>query len=70
MENLRRREDGFVILEMMRQIMGLGPEMWGSSIIGFGDYHYRYASGRESDIFLAGFAHRKQNLSLYVRFRV
>ena len=69
-ENLRRREDGFVILEMMRQITGLGPEMWGPDIIGFGDYHYKYASGRESDIFLTGFALRKQNLSLYRRVRV
>ncbi len=65
-DNPRRREDGFAILEMMRQITGLEPEMWGPSIIGFGDYHYQYASGREGDIFLVGFAPRKQNLSLYL----
>ena len=66
-ENLWRREDGFGILEMMRQITGLEPEMWEPNIIGFGDYHYKYTSGREGDIFLAGFALRKQNLSLYRR---
>lgn len=65
-ENKRRREDGFALLEMMKEITGLEPEMWGSSIIGFGDYHYKYASGREGDIFLTGFSPRKQSLSLYV----
>ena len=65
-ENKRRREDGFALLEMMKEITGLEPEMWGPSIIGFGDYHYRYESGREGDIFLTGFSPRKQSLSLYV----
>ena len=65
-ENKRRREDGFTLLEMMKEITGLEPEMWGPSIIGFGDYHYRYESGREGDIFLTGFSPRKQSLSLYV----
>jgi len=65
-ENKRRREDGSTILEMMKQITGMEPEMWGPTIIGFGDYHYKYASGREGDMFLTGFSPRKQNLSLYV----
>ncbi len=65
-ENKRRREDGKTILEMMRRITGMEPEMWGPTIIGFGDYHYKYDSGREGDIFLTGFSPRKQNLSLYV----
>ncbi len=65
-ENKRRREDGNTILEMMKQITGMEPEMWGPSIIGFGDYHYKYDSGREGDMFLTGFSPRKQNLSLYV----
>ena len=65
-ENKRRREDGSAILEMMKQITGMEPEMWGPTIIGFGDYHYKYASGREGDMFLTGFSPRKQNLSLYV----
>ena len=65
-ENSRRRTDGLAILAMMRQITGLEPEMWGPSIIGFGDYHYKYDSGREGDFFLTGFSPRKQNLTLYI----
>lgn len=65
-ENGRRREDGIALLEMMREITGLEPEMWGPSIVGFGDLHYKYESGREGDIFLMGFSPRKRSLSLYV----
>ena len=65
-ENRRRREDGFTLLKMMREITGLEPEMWGPSIIGFGSYHYKYESGRGGDIFLTGFSPRKQSLSLYI----
>lgn len=65
-ENKRRREDGFALLEMMRGITGLDPEMWGPSIIGFGDCHYKYESGREGDMFLIGFSPRKRSLSLYI----
>ena len=65
-ENKRRREDGFTVLKMMKEITGLEPEMWGPSIIGFGSYHYKYESGREGDIFLTGFSPRKQSMSLYI----
>ena len=65
-ENKRRREDGFTLLEMMKEITKLEPEMWGPSIIGFGSYHYKYESGREGEIFLTGFSPRKQSLSLYI----
>ena len=65
-KNKRRREDGFTLLEMMREITKLEPEMWGPSIIGFGSYHYKYESGREGEIFLTGFSPRKQSLSLYI----
>ncbi len=65
-ENKRRREDGAALLEMMREITGLEPEMWGPSIVGFGDVHYKYESGREGDMFLIGFSPRKRSLSLYV----
>ena len=64
--NPRRRQDGFAVLAMMREITGLEPEMWGPSIIGFGDYHYQYESGREGDFFLTGFSPRKQSLTLYI----
>ena len=65
-ESKTRREDGFRVLQLMREVTGLEPEMWGPSIIGFGDYHYRYESGREGDFFLTGFSPRKQSLSLYI----
>ncbi len=61
----RTRQDSFTILELMKQITGMEPEMWGSSIIGFGSYHYKYESGREGDTILAGFSPRKQNLTVY-----
>jgi hypothetical protein len=54
------------VLQLMAEVTGAEPKMWGDSIIGFGNYHYKYASGREGDWFLAGFAPRKQNLTLYI----
>ena len=65
-EHDKRREDSFVVLEMMKEITGEEPRMWGPSIVGFGSYHYKYESGREGDFFLAGFSPRKQNLTLYI----
>jgi hypothetical protein len=65
-ENETKREDSFTILELMQQVTGSEPIMWGDSIIGFGSYHYKYASGREADWFLTGFSPRVQNLTLYI----
>jgi hypothetical protein len=65
-ENEKKREDSFAILKLMEEITGAPPKMWGDSIIGFGSYHYRYASGREADWFLVGFSPRVQNLTLYI----
>lgn len=62
----RKRQDCYAVLEMMREITGEEPRMYGASIVGFGQYHYKYASGREGDSPLVGFSPRKQNLSLYV----
>ncbi|MEW5987493.1 MAG: DUF1801 domain-containing protein [Chloroflexota bacterium] len=62
----RKRQDCYTILELMREATGAEPKMWGDSIVGFGRYHYKYASGREGDWFLAGFSPRKQNLTLYI----
>jgi len=59
------RRDCFKILEIMRKASKAEPGMWGSSIVGFGNYHYKYASGREGDWFIIGFSPRKQNLTLY-----
>jgi hypothetical protein len=65
-ENERKRADSFAILELMREVTGEEPAMWGDSIVGFGSYHYRYASGREGDWFVVGFSPRVQNLTLYI----
>ena len=62
----QKREDSYVILELMKKITKCEPKMWGSSIVGFGSYHYKYESGREGDICLIGFSPRKQNLTLYI----
>lgn len=61
----QKREDCFKILQMLKTITGLEPKMWGS-IVGFGDYHYKYESGREGDFFRSGFSPRAQNLTVYV----
>ena len=60
-----RREDCYTILEIMKKATKAEPKMWGTSIVGFGDYHYKYASGRENDWFITGFSPRVQNLTLY-----
>jgi len=62
----KKRRDCYTILELMKQVTGKEPKMWGDSIVGFGSYHYRYKSGRQGDWFLAGFSPRKQNLTLYI----
>ena len=65
-EHAGRREDAFVLLDMLGKITGEPARMWGPSIIGFGQYHYVYESGREGDHFLTGFAPRKANMVVYV----
>ena len=62
----QKRNDCLEILKMMKQITKEEPEMWGSSIVGFGRYHYKGKSGREGDWMLTGFSPRKQNLTLYL----
>jgi hypothetical protein len=61
-----KRADSFEILKIMKQVTKEEPKMWGSSIIGFGNVHYKYDSGREGDWFITGFSPRNQNLTLYV----
>jgi hypothetical protein len=65
-EDQKKRDDSYVLLNLMKKITGEAPQMWGASIIGFGKYHYKYESGREGDWFLTGFSPRKQNLTLYI----
>lgn len=61
-----KRKDAFELLEIMREVTGFEPKMWGSGIIGYGKYHYRYESGHEGDAPLAGFSPRKDAISLYL----
>jgi len=60
------RKDCYEILKIMKQVTKAEPKMWGASIVGFGSYHYKGASGREGDWMLTGFSPRKQNLTLYL----
>ncbi|MCA9987749.1 MAG: DUF1801 domain-containing protein, partial [Anaerolineales bacterium] len=64
-EHKTRRADGLTLLKMMEEITGEDAVMWGSSIVGFGSYHYKYESGREGDMPLVGFSPRKQSMTLY-----
>lgn len=65
-EHTGRREDAFALLKLMEEITGEEAVIWGESIIGFGTCHYRYESGREGDMPLAGFSPRKANLVVYL----
>ncbi|MDB5036117.1 MAG: hypothetical protein JWQ98_3358 [Chlorobi bacterium] len=62
----KKRDDSRVILDLMKGATGMEPRMWGSSMIGFGQYHYVYESGREGDWFITGFSPRKANLTIYI----
>ncbi len=61
-----KRQDAFKLLEMMERLSGYNAKMWGASIIGFGQYHYKYDSGREGDMMRIGFSPRKAKHSLYI----
>ncbi len=65
-KNTRRREDSFEVLKLMQEVTQEEPVMWGDSIVGFGSYHYKYASGREADWLATGFSPRKQYLTVYI----
>jgi len=62
----QKKADSFRLVELMREWSGCEPRMWGPTIIGFGSYHYKYASGHEGDAPLIGFSPRKAEFSLYV----
>ncbi len=67
-ENQRRREDSFELLDLIKSVTKEEPTMWGTSIVGFGLYHYRYKSGREGDWFKTGFSPRKRSLTIYLGY--
>lgn len=62
----QKKQDSYTLLKLMQEETGFEPVMWGPSIIGFGSYHYKYASGHEGDSALVGFSPRKSAISLYV----
>lgn len=61
-----KKADCEEVLGMMQEATGEPPRMWGKSIVGFGSYHYKFASGREGDWMLCGFSPRKRNLTIYI----
>jgi len=65
-ENEQKKADSFELIKLMREWSGFEPKMWGPTIIGFGSYHYKYASGHEGDMPIIGFSPRKAEFSLYV----
>lgn len=65
-ENEKKKQDSFKLIELMKKWSGFEPKMWGPTIIGFGSYHYKYASGHEGEAPLIGFSPRKNEFSLYV----
>ena len=64
-ESLKKREDAYQLLDIFTETTGFQAKMWGTSIIGFGSYHYKYESGHEGDAPLVGFSPRKAKISLY-----
>lgn len=61
-----RRQDCQTVAALMKRVTKTEPRLWGTAIVGYGDFHYEYASGREGDWFVAGFSPRKQHLVLYL----
>lgn len=62
----KRRKDFSAIIDLIKKHTGLEPKMWGTSIVGFGSYHYKYESGREGDAPLTGLASRVNGITLYL----
>lgn len=65
-ENEQKKQDALIILDLMKTITKEEPVLWGPSLIGFGNYHYKYESGREGDFFIVGFSPRKTALTIYI----
>jgi len=65
-DNEQKRKDSWDLIALMSKITGAPAKMWGTSIVGFGQYHYKYESGREGDMCITGFSPRKTALTVYV----
>ncbi len=66
LEDQQKIVDSYSLLDLMKEVTGCEPKMWGPSIIGFDQYHYKYESGREGDFLKVGFSPRKRELSIYI----
>lgn len=66
LEDEQKIADSYSLLELMKDVTGCDPKMWGPSIIGFDQYHYKYESGREGDFLKVGFSPRKREFSIYL----
>ena len=69
-EDETKKKDAFELIKIMQEVTHFEPKMWGPSIIGFGSYHYKYASGHEGDAPLVGFSPRKAAISLYINIPI
>ncbi len=65
-EHPRKKEDAYTLLNLFEEVTGYEGKLWGESIIGFGSYHYKYATGHEGDAPIVGFSPRKAKISLYL----
>lgn len=65
-EDENKRRDCRAVMKIMKEVTGKKPVLWGNSIVGYGQYHYKYKSGREGDWMVTGFSPRKQNLTIYI----
>lgn len=66
LDDQQKKADSYSLLNLMKEVTGCEPKMWGPSIIGFDQYHYKYESGREGDFLKVGFSPRKRELSIYL----
>ena len=66
LDDQQKIADSYSLLDLMKEVTGCEPKMWGPSIIGFDQYHYKYESGREGDFLKVGFSPRKRELSIYL----
>lgn len=66
LDSNNKKADAYKLVDIYAEISGLPPKMWGSNIIGFGTYHYKYASGHEGDAPIVGFSPKKARISLYL----
>ncbi|MDZ7719787.1 MAG: DUF1801 domain-containing protein [Balneolaceae bacterium] len=66
LDDQQKIADSYSLLELMKEVTGCEPKMWGASIIGFDQYHYKYESGREGDFLKVGFSPRKREMSIYL----